>query len=599
MLVVVLFALLGLLAWLQYAWLGQISDATRERLQTRLKTDSRRFAEDFNKEIRNSYFFFQVDPGDWLKNDWTAFNARYKLWRAQTAYPQLIKNIYFVRREDSAPPIVYNAAAANFEITEWTAELRQVKDRIQPDRKPDQFQPTVINHYTLLLPNYAAGRQTNAAQENEIPNIETDLSGYLVIALDETTVKQMLADLAGKHFPGDDPARFDLTVSDKTDGQIIFPANQSTAIPAEESDFSTALFDLTNTNFAMVLNSKVFTRNAVKGAAKNSPPSAPRFPQIVERLPVVPPPKPIINDDDSVKVQLTDNREVKMSEPELKGLWLLNVRHKDGSLERFIGNTRHKNLAVSFGILALLAVSVGLIFLTSRRAQILAQRQLDFVSAVSHEFRTPLAVIYSAGENLTDGVIIADRRVSQYGKLIKREGKKLSAMVEQILEFAGARSGRRKYDFRPTNVKMLIEKALEECRSLIAENDFTVETDIAENLPEISADANALSHAVQNLITNAVKYSDENKWIKITARNGNNMVKITVEDRGIGISTKDISNVFTPFYRAKSVVDAQIHGNGLGLSLVKQTIEAHGGKIFVKSEKGSGSAFTIHLPEVV
>jgi signal transduction histidine kinase len=237
-----------------------------------------------------------------------------------------------------------------------------------------------------------------------------------------------------------------------------------------------------------------------------------------------------------------------------------------------------------------------LIFLSARRAQILAQRQLDFVSAVSHEFRTPLAVIYSAGENLTDGVINSEKRVAQYGNLIKREGKKLSAMVEQILEFAGARSGRQKYDLRETDVKNVVEKAIGECQSLIAEKNFTVETEIQADLPKISADSNALSHAIQNLITNAVKYGGEDRWLKISAANGDGRVKIAVEDRGIGIDAKDKSNIFSPFYRAKSVVDAQIHGNGLGLSLVKQTVEAHGGKILVESEKGKGSKFIIHLP---
>jgi signal transduction histidine kinase len=279
-----------------------------------------------------------------------------------------------------------------------------------------------------------------------------------------------------------------------------------------------------------------------------------------------------------------------------EGRWILNVQHTDGSLENFITNTRRKNLAVSFGILSLLAASVVLIFLSARRAQMLARKQLDFVSAVSHEFRTPLAVIYSAGENLTDGVVSSGNQVALYGNLIKREGKKLSAMVEQILEFAGARSGQRKYDFRETDVPGVVEKAVSECHNLISDKGFAVETEIEENLPKISADATALSYTIQNLITNAVKYSNGNKWIKVSAASGGGQIKIAVEDRGIGISPKDLSNIFTPFFRAKTVVDAQIHGNGLGLSLVKQTVEAHGGKILVDTKAGEGSRFTICLP---
>jgi two-component system, OmpR family, phosphate regulon sensor histidine kinase PhoR len=184
----------------------------------------------------------------------------------------------------------------------------------------------------------------------------------------------------------------------------------------------------------------------------------------------------------------------------------------------------------------------------------------------------------------------------RYGNLIKGEGKKLAAMVEQILEFAGARSGRKKYDFRETDVKTVIESALNDCGPLIAEQQFDVETDIDEDLPAIEADHHALSHAVQNLIVNGIKYGNDSRWLKISAKNGGGAVRISVEDKGIGIAKKDLKQIFTPFYRAKEVVDAQIHGNGLGLSLVRQTVDAHHGKITVESEIGVGSRFVIELP---
>jgi signal transduction histidine kinase len=170
-------------------------------------------------------------------------------------------------------------------------------------------------------------------------------------------------------------------------------------------------------------------------------------------------------------------------------------------------------------------------------------------------------------------------------------------MVEQILEFAGANSGRKKYDLRQTEVEEIIENALCECQPLLQKEGFTLEKIIAENLPKISADKHALSHALQNLIVNAVKYGNGEKWLKISAENGGGKVKIAVEDKGIGIAPKDLKHIFEPFFRAKQVIDEQIHGNGLGLSLVKQTVEKHGGKIEVESEIGKGSRFTIELPQ--
>jgi signal transduction histidine kinase len=244
----------------------------------------------------------------------------------------------------------------------------------------------------------------------------------------------------------------------------------------------------------------------------------------------------------------------------------------------------------------LLAVSIIFIFISSQRAKSLAQKQMDFVSSVSHEFRTPLAVIYSAGENLTDGVVIEKEKVSKYGKLVKKEGRKLSGMVEQILEFAGANSGKRKYDLSPVNVSEVVKEAIRECESVILEKDFNIEQEISETLPQVYGDEKALTQAVQNLINNSLKYCNGTKWMKVTAKNGGGKVKIIVEDRGIGISAKDKRHIFEPFFRSKTVVDEQISGNGLGLSLVKQIIEAHQGQIEVESEIKKGSKFTIQLP---
>ncbi|HVF46682.1 MAG TPA: HAMP domain-containing sensor histidine kinase, partial [Pyrinomonadaceae bacterium] len=128
------------------------------------------------------------------------------------------------------------------------------------------------------------------------------------------------------------------------------------------------------------------------------------------------------------------------------------------------------------------------------------------------------------------------------------------------------------------------------------EKGIDIETHIATSLPSVKGDGAALSQAVQNLIINSIKYCNGERWIRVGAENGGGNVKIEVEDRGIGISPSDLRQVFEPFYRSKSVVDAQIHGNGLGLSLVKQIAEAHGGRAFASSEIGKGSLFTIELP---
>jgi signal transduction histidine kinase len=227
---------------------------------------------------------------------------------------------------------------------------------------------------------------------------------------------------------------------------------------------------------------------------------------------------------------------------------------------------------------------------------------MEFVSAVSHEFRTPLAVICSAGENLADGIVDAPQQVAKYGALVRNEGRRLTEMVEQVLEFAGARSGRRPYQLRPVEIESVIEDALTSYQPLIKEKGYVIEKKIAPGLPLVEADAAALRRSVQNLLSNAMKYDGGNHWIGIRAQSGTGVrgeeVQITVEDQGVGIAPDEVARVFEPFYRGREVVEAQIHGNGLGLSLVKQVIEAHHGRASVVSVQGQGSAFTLHLPAI-
>jgi signal transduction histidine kinase len=169
-------------------------------------------------------------------------------------------------------------------------------------------------------------------------------------------------------------------------------------------------------------------------------------------------------------------------------------------------------------------------------------------------------------------------------------------MVEQILEFAGANSRKRTYKFQLWPVAQIVDDAIRQCGPLLESQNVDLEIDVDADLPVINADPEALSRAIQNLVANSIKYRNGNSWMRVSASNGDGTVKITVEDRGIGISKGDLRQVFEPFFRSKEVVDAQIHGNGLGLAIVKQIAEAHCGRVMAESEPGQGSKFTIELP---
>jgi two-component system, OmpR family, sensor histidine kinase SenX3 len=607
-----LLMLLSILAILQYVWLGQISDGERERLRRNLQTDTQRFAEDFNREIQSAYFNFQLNADVWREKNWNDFNERYKFYTEKTAYPNLVKEFYLIELTEKQAVLHYDKETQSFEPAELTPQFANLKSEFSSEKT---FQPFVEELHALLMPIYNAGERfdrilVRTAKPNiaNQPALEmTKKYGFLIIELDENVIKnQILPDLVKKYFSESESANYNLAILNKENQTVFQTQNVSS------TDSSAKLFDLSADNFMFFANremissiqgekqQKVIFSQIQSTTSKTSDENKTEIQFEKNETPTIKIPNlNAANSRVEIQMQTDSKPRVRIFESKTSGEdnnhWTLNVQHNSGSLEQFITNTRYKNLGISFGILSLLGISIVLIFVSSQRAKLLAQRQIDFVSSVSHEFRTPLAVIYSAGENLADGVAKEENQVSRYGDLIKGEGKKLTKMVEQILDFAGAASGKKKYDFRAANVNEIIENALAECQPLIDEKGIKVEKEITENLPEIVADKTALTQAVQNLIVNSIKYSNGENFIKITAQNGNKVLKIKVEDHGIGIAKNDLKHIFEPFFRAKSVVDEQIHGNGLGLSLVKQIVEAHGGQINVASEFGKGSKFTIEL----
>jgi signal transduction histidine kinase len=274
------------------------------------------------------------------------------------------------------------------------------------------------------------------------------------------------------------------------------------------------------------------------------------------------------------------------------------AKRRDGSLEHAVLAVRHRNLAVSLGILALLAATTGILVLATQRAQRLARLQIELVAGVTHELHTPLTAIRSAGQNLADGVVAEPAQVRRYGALIEGEGRRLSDLVGQALEFAGIQSGRRVYHPRPVEVGEIVDGALADCRWRLQEKRVEVERDVEAGLPPLLADPAALRRAVANLIENAVKYGGRPGWIGIQARREpSGQVRITVSDRGPGIRKEDLPHLFEPFFRGRDAATGGIPGSGLGLSLVRHIVESHGGRVTVApGAAGEGSAFSLLLP---
>jgi len=279
--------------------------------------------------------------------------------------------------------------------------------------------------------------------------------------------------------------------------------------------------------------------------------------------------------------------------------WLLQIW--PGQPEAIYADIRQKrtlSLTMLGFVTVLLAFGSYLTVRIVRRELEIARLRADFVSTVSHEFRSPLTGIRQLGGMLLDGRVTDPEKQRGYFKMIVQESDRLSRLVENILDFSRMEEGRREYRFEPLDPSPWLRTLVADFVTEIAANGAAVEADIQDGLPPISADKEALGSAVRNLLDNAVKYSPGSKTVWLDAGAEGNVVKISVRDKGVGISEHDRKRIFDRFYRAEGEISKRIKGAGLGLSLVKHVVTAHGGTVEYQSRVGEGSIFTIRLPAV-
>jgi len=256
----------------------------------------------------------------------------------------------------------------------------------------------------------------------------------------------------------------------------------------------------------------------------------------------------------------------------------------------------------SFLILSVLSVlMIGGLVLTYRSVNkqvALARLKSDFVSNVSHELRTPLALIRLYAETLELGRITTREKKNEYYSIIRKESERLSALINNILDFSRIEAGAKEYDFRETDIAELVRNTLDSYRYQIEQQGFALEEQIDHGIPSVKVDREAIARALVNLVNNALKYSDNEKFLGVRLYREQSVLKLEVSDRGIGIDRNEQSRIFEKFYRTCDPLVHNTKGSGLGLSLVRHITRAHGGDVEVESTPGRGSKFTLSLPLV-
>jgi signal transduction histidine kinase len=226
----------------------------------------------------------------------------------------------------------------------------------------------------------------------------------------------------------------------------------------------------------------------------------------------------------------------------------------------------------------------------------LARLKSDFVSTVSHEFKSPLTSIRQLAEMLQSGRVPSGERQQRYYDVLVEQSSRLSSLVTNILDLARIEEGRKEFQFEAVDLDELVREMAVMAQHRVGHEGYIVEAHVEETLPPVRADRDAIGQAISNLVDNAVQYSGDTKQINLHASVGEGHVAIAVEDFGVGIPEDEIDKVFDRFYRGGDALTRSVKGSGLGLTLVKEIVEAHGGTVQVESEVGQGSRFTITLP---
>jgi signal transduction histidine kinase len=276
----------------------------------------------------------------------------------------------------------------------------------------------------------------------------------------------------------------------------------------------------------------------------------------------------------------------------------LGIKYQGTSVEALGQTWVHRSFLI-LGFLSLMIIA-GLVLTKHIVSKELAVARLksDFVSNVSHELRTPLALIRLYAETLELGRITTQEKKEHYYCIIRKESERLTALINNILDFSRIEAGRKEYEFRNTDIAELVHNTLESYRYQIEQQGFAFEEKIDSDLPAVPVDREAIARALVNLVNNALKYSTEEKFLGVKLYRDNSAIKLEVADHGIGISRRDQSKIFEKFYRAGDPLVHNTKGSGLGLSLVRHITQAHGGDIAVESTPGKGSRFILSLPVV-
>ena len=598
-LAITLIGSLPFIAMMQYNWLAQLSRAETVRMQSGLERIARHFGNQIEQQLIEAHFLFRILPMQEREQIESSLATQFRQWELRSGHPELVKGLLVadLQNGDALPQLLRFDTSSKLLVPLAGEEIITfLQSSIQEPLEPEHFLDSLSSKTDMFIsPAFFSSRFRHLSELDSLAigmkPIARSQWSQLFIGYDLEYISEVLLPLlVDRHINGSGYSDYNILITSRDDpDNILYSSNAMLTLEDVENPDLVLGVGLPDQQHMARLSSKVGAQmrdigRDFGGGHKEQDTTIEG--SIIQSL-----------WDDSLSMPGSLQGGMQRNGFLPVRMWQLTIKHKDGNLEEIVLKARRRNLIISFCVLFLLTSAIVLIVTYTRRMRRLADQQMAFVAGVSHDLRTPIAVMHAAGENLKDGLIIDASETRDYGRLIVDESRKLLNTVEQVLSYAGISFGSEEFLNTEFDVNSVIYSAVNQHQKKL--DEFTLDIQLQKELPLVKGDPEALHTAINNLLQNAIKYSNGIKCLTVATewnQSRSTYIRIQVEDRGIGIESVELPHIFEPFYRTKFVRDEQIRGNGLGLSVVKNIIEAHEGRIEVESEPGKGTTFNIYLP---
>jgi signal transduction histidine kinase len=537
---VVVMAIVALLGYQQYRWIVRVVEAEETTTREKLAASLNEFGDDFDTEITRADLALAGltgrSPADVLEKA----RERLQMFQDLSKYPGLVASVEVTEglpnafRISAGPPAVLVLPARSIEMT----------------NRPQTGQ------YLAAQPFAEGNFRAPTRTDMEIAGSPITVRAVLDQAY---IVKTLLPALLNSHLGSDAEHHYAVLVRTAKTGDTVLQMGGNMAGGGE---VSRAIFSV---------RPECLTGKPARGIVALGNGSTVSIESLLRR-------SAMCGDNESAAA----------------GIWTISVQGTP-SLAESMASARRQHLAVSFAVLLALLVTVGILFVSAHRARELAALHKQFAAGVSHELRTPLSVISSASENLADGVVENHDQVRQYGRMIHNHSAELAAMIENAIWFARG-DGKEGLEMEEVIVEDLVREAAATCSGMLQEAGVVLERDTESGLPAIHGNRTLLLHGLQNLLANVALHGRAGKWARIQARLHGAAIEFIIEDRGAGMAPEDVTRVFQPFHRGKGAKRANIAGLGLGLALVRKIVEAHNGKVELRSQHNVGTTVVFRVP---